>query len=146
MQKVTCSECGAEIDCPENMLTAENHICAACTDEMTEYDNPVAAFGEFAENMNHIDKIVGELTELKLAAIWKHDKEDLKDMPRKELAREMLREGMGSAFFLLAIMGYPKEDFDRMRELAIVMESEDETKIKELFKRWKKEESDFQKK
>lgn len=140
MQKVKCSECGSEMDCQENMLQAENHLCANCTDELAGEENPLEAFWEFAENMNYVEGIVNELTELKLAAIWKKDKEELKELPRKELALEMLREGMGSAFFLLATMGYSKEELARLRELAIVMQSEDEEKMKVLFEKWKKEE------
>lgn len=140
MQKVTCSECGKEMDCPENMLSAETHICADCTDEMTGDDNPLEAFGEFAETMKYVDGIVNELTELKLAGIWKEDKEELKNMTRKELAREMLREGIGEAFMLLATTGFPKEEFARLRELSIVMRDEDEEKLKALFAKWQKEE------
>lgn len=140
MQKVKCSECGSEMDCPEKMLNAENYLCADCTDELDEEENPLESCGEFAENMEYVDKIVNELTELKLTDIWKNDKEELKEMSRKDLAREMLHEGMGSVFFILVSMGFPKEEFARLRELAIVMQSEDEEKLKALFKKWKKEE------
>lgn len=140
MQKVKCSECGKEMDCPENMLHAEAHICADCTDEIAGEDNPLEAFGEFAETMKYVDGIVNDITELKFAAIWKEDKDELKSMQRKKLAREMLHEGIGGAFFLLATTGCPKEEFARLRELAIVMQEEDEEKLKTLFEKWKKEE------
>jgi len=36
MLTVQCSMCGADMDCPESMISADRHFCASCTDLLAE--------------------------------------------------------------------------------------------------------------
>jgi uncharacterized paraquat-inducible protein A len=37
---VQCYVCGADMDCPESMLSADRHFCARCTDLLAEGYEP----------------------------------------------------------------------------------------------------------
>jgi hypothetical protein len=40
MLTVQCYVCGADMDCPESMLSADRHFCARCTDLLAEGYEP----------------------------------------------------------------------------------------------------------
>ena len=46
MEKVNCSFCGNKMDCPENMLAAQKHVCNNCIDKVDNKD-----FVKFSEEI-----------------------------------------------------------------------------------------------
>lgn len=144
MKKVNCSKCNLEMDCPESMLKAEHHICADCADKMAPEDDLFAEEDEkeSIETMKYADEVVNELVDLKFEALWKNNKDDFKELSKKDLAREMLYEGIGELLLLLSATGFTKDELVRLRELAVTAHSEDEQQIEVLFEKWKKEDEE----
>ena len=88
--KVNCSFCGKEIECPENMLDIEKHSCFECFEKIGEkmseeeinrvhVDIPGDKADEIAE-----DYMINNIMDLAFPRFWKDEKENLKDMSRKD--------------------------------------------------------------
>ena len=99
-EKVNCSFCGSDMECPEYMLEkSEKHMCFDCFQNNKSKDMP--------ENLSkvHVDIPMGKFTDVVPEAmtnslveeafpeIWNERKEELKNMSKKELAEEMFGAG-----------------------------------------------------
>ncbi|MCK5282424.1 MAG: hypothetical protein KAK00_03365 [Nanoarchaeota archaeon] len=98
--KVNCSFCGKEIECPENMLEeSEKHMCFEC------FQNPTEKMGKEDLKNVHVDMPTDEfdktipeamtnsLVEEAFPEIWQERKKELREMSKKELAKEMFGAG-----------------------------------------------------
>jgi len=101
--KVTCDCCGAEIECPQEMMkTSQKHLCSSC------FKNP-KNFEKFTEEERrnvHVDIPLEELadttadtlaeimTKEAFPQIWSEEKGNLKMLSKKELAEEMFAIGV----------------------------------------------------
>lgn len=98
--KANCDFCGEEIECPKDMLEkAKKHMCHKCFLERTEngsnedlkdvhVDYPVESLiEETASNM--VNQMIDEVFPL----LWKKDKQELKELSKKDLAYEMFGAG-----------------------------------------------------
>ena len=101
--KVKCDSCGKEIECPEEMLnTSKKHLCYACFQDPKSTKN----FKDDELKNVHVDipaeKLVDEVAD-KFAAmmvneafpkIWSEKKENLKELSKKDLSKEMFGAGV----------------------------------------------------
>ena len=99
LHKVNCSFCGSEMECPENMLDADMHMCFACAKNPPEsakklkgkihIDMPLdSQFEEMAAMM--ADTAVKE----DFPRFWTQVKHEMKGMTKKEVAERMFGEGI----------------------------------------------------
>lgn len=101
MKKVNCSYCGKEIECPEDMLNVEKHICYECFKNSENKIKP----GEIGKAHIDIpmDKVSEEMPDMLAESctnnvfpdIWTEYKEEVKEFSKKELARTMFKLGAG---------------------------------------------------
>ncbi len=115
--KVNCSFCSKEIECPENMLQSKKHMCYDCFQNAGEL-----AKGEDLGQvhvdipMDKMDELIPEnltnsLVEEAFPDIWSERKNELKDLSKKDLAREMFGTGAYIAIQqMLATMKKADED------------------------------------
>ncbi len=101
--KVSCSFCGAPMECPEDKIeTVEKHMCFECFQKIgeKEIDNikDSAAKIHFDIPMEQMDEFIagkmidGMLEEI-FPKIWKDSKEDIKESSKKEVAQAMFVAG-----------------------------------------------------
>lgn len=101
--RVNCNWCGKEIECPENMLDkVEKHMCFTCFKKSGDEIKPEYVESgkvhidiptkEFAEEMPNI--IASAFVEKVFPELWKEHKEEIKEMSKKEIAREMFGFGI----------------------------------------------------
>ncbi|MBS3106253.1 hypothetical protein J4419_01145 [Candidatus Woesearchaeota archaeon] len=96
--KVSCDFCGAQMECPEEMLkNTKKHMCAACfrkgnpTDEELKdvhVDLPAEEMDEMAAS-GTAEKLASDF----FPEFWSEQKEGLKDHSKKDLAEEMFEAG-----------------------------------------------------
>lgn len=98
--KINCSFCSKEIECPEDMLDkVEKHACFDCFDKLEEnmsdeeiekihVDIPQDKFNETIA-----DKIVSHMMKGFFPTFWQKNKEDFKELSKKEIAETMFEEG-----------------------------------------------------
>ena len=84
MKTVSCSFCGHEMDCPENMLGAEKHACSFCTEVMEEgmSDEQIKKASERERELSGYWKDVTEMTDVIFTSI--HPKNSA---PREVMAK-----------------------------------------------------------
>ena len=111
--KVNCSFCAKEIECPENMLDSKKHMCYDCFQNVDELakgedlgkvhvDLPLDKMDEiFPENMTN------SLVEEAFPDVWSERKEELKDLSKKDLAKEMF--GIGAYIAIRQMLDSMKE-------------------------------------
>ncbi|MFH1256128.1 MAG: hypothetical protein V1494_02440 [Candidatus Diapherotrites archaeon] len=99
MFKVNCDWCKKEIECPEGMMNAEKHACFDCFMALQ------GELGKMHPAKLHIDAprkeleekmpemLSLELTNEVFPKIWGEEKENLKKMQKKELAKTMFATG-----------------------------------------------------
>ena len=99
--KVNCSFCGADMECPENMLQeSEKHMCFECfqnTDEKNIPDDISKVHIDIPKEKlldTMPDAMTSSMVEEMFPDIWKERKEELKEMSKKELAEEMFGAGI----------------------------------------------------
>jgi len=113
---VKCCVCGKDIECPEEMLkTSKKHMCYEC------FQNP-KNFKKFSDEERknvHVDMPLEELTDTfadNFASImvdevfpklWSEKKEDLKELSKKNLSKEMF--GTGIFLGIQSFMEYMQE-------------------------------------
>ncbi len=101
--KVKCDGCGKEIDCPEGMMkTSKKHLCYSCFQDPKKYEH----FSEDERRNVHIDapmeqfadtvadNIAAMMVEREFPGIWSEKKEELKELSKKDLAKEMFGVGV----------------------------------------------------
>lgn len=117
--KVNCSFCGKEIDCPKNMLKSKKHACYDCFKKIGD-EIPAKEVGkihvdfdmeQFEEDMPSF--LAENATAATFPEIWKRHKIEIKNMSKKEMAKEMFFRGAET-------MAYALNDFSKE------LESEDE--------------------
>jgi uncharacterized protein YpuA (DUF1002 family) len=101
--KVKCDSCGKEIECPEEMLkTSKKHLCYTC------FQDPKSTkdFKDDELKNVHVDVPVEKLTDEvadnfatmmvneAFPKIWADKKEDLKELSKKDLSKEMFGAGV----------------------------------------------------
>jgi hypothetical protein len=98
--KVSCSFCGKEIECPEDMLqTSRKHMCYECFQNAEEVaksedlkevhvDIPMDKMEEFIP-----ESLTNSLVDEAFPDVWKEKKEELKAMSKRDLAQEMFAVG-----------------------------------------------------
>ncbi|MEM0492698.1 MAG: hypothetical protein QXS02_01875 [Candidatus Thermoplasmatota archaeon] len=103
MVQVKCDWCGKEIECPEEtMKKTKKHMCYECfTDKKNIKSLQKEEPGTVHINMTldqMIDKISEDfsrgLTDDVFPEIWRDKKIDLKELSKKDLAREMFSAGV----------------------------------------------------
>lgn len=114
MLKVNCSFCGKEIECPESMLeTSEKHLCYECfrrkakdvkLQELSEgkihIDIPLEKESEFRKEAEEYSKeiLFKTLKNEIFEKDWQKNKQEYKQLSKKELAWEMYELGLDSFF------------------------------------------------
>jgi hypothetical protein len=104
--KVKCSFCGREIECPEHMLKdVERHMCFEC---FKGSSHKLADISEEEFRKIHIDIPKDKMDEVMpdfllnsilgdvFPKIWDERKDELKELSKKELAKEMFSQGIRS--------------------------------------------------
>ncbi|MFH1977957.1 MAG: hypothetical protein ABIJ92_01375 [Candidatus Aenigmatarchaeota archaeon] len=98
--KVDCSFCGKEIECPPNMLSAEKHACYECFQELKK--SPPKDFNrihvDIPKDKFISDALLDTMMEEEFNQLWKDIKSDLKEMSKKEVAKEMFKRGATMMF------------------------------------------------
>lgn len=95
MERVKCSFCGREIECPESMLDSEKHACFECFEKLKDniskeelqrihVDIPMEKLDEIMPQA-----LAGVLVENVFPGLWEERKNELKAMPRQRLAETM---------------------------------------------------------
>jgi hypothetical protein len=115
--KVKCDCCGKDIECPEEMLkTSKKHLCYTCFQDPKSVKN----FKDDELKNVHVDMPLEEVTDEiadKFATmmvneafpkIWSEKKEDLKELSKKDLSKEMF--GAGVYFGIQAFMDSMQEE------------------------------------
>ncbi len=120
--KVNCSFCGKEIECPANMIDkVEKHACFEC------FSNPDGNISEGKISKIHVDipekdlsdtvakQAVDKMLRELFPKLWTEHKEELKNMSKQDLAREMFAQG---AFIALAnaIDTFSEEEPDEIEQ------------------------------
>lgn len=116
---VDCSFCGAGITCPPDQLKAGKHACYECFVKLVREnprkelqnihaDIPSEKLGELFSKM-----IVDSLIMDEFPRIWKENKEEFKEMGKRELAQEMFTAGaeLMAAGFVEMMEGIGKKNF-----------------------------------
>jgi hypothetical protein len=101
--KVKCDSCGKEIECPEEMLkTSKKHLCYTCFQDPKSTKN----FKDDELRNIHVDiptenlvddvadKFASMMVDEAFPKIWSKDKEDLKNLSKKDLSKEMFGAGV----------------------------------------------------
>jgi hypothetical protein len=101
--KVKCDCCGKDIECPEEMLkTSKKHMCYTCFQD----PNCVKNFKDDELKNVHVDIPTEELTDTvadnfarmmvdeAFPKIWSEKKEELKELSKKDLSKEMFGAGV----------------------------------------------------
>ncbi|MBN2423163.1 hypothetical protein JXB41_08120 [Candidatus Woesearchaeota archaeon] len=107
--KVNCSFCNREMNCPENMIDSQKHVCSEC------FLNPTILKQVEGLSKVHIDAeldsfhelIVNSMVEEVFPKLWKDRKKELKELSKKELAEEMF--GCGAYLALSNILSQSTE-------------------------------------
>jgi len=102
MLTVNCSFCGAAMDCPESMKTADHHVCEACCETVDLNDKrggKVRIDIPLGGSENKI--LVNLLTDYEFPHLWKDIKQSAEKMTRRQLAEVMYAEGAYAAMDLL---------------------------------------------
>jgi hypothetical protein len=101
--KVTCDCCGADIECPEQMMkTSKKHICFSCfqdpekTKSFTDEEKRNVHVDIPMENMTDMvaDDFTQTMVKKTFPDIWSQKKEELKSLSKKDLAEEMFGAGV----------------------------------------------------
>ena len=101
--KVKCDCCGKDIECPEEMLkTSKKHVCYLCfqdpknfkkfTDEERKNVHVDMPLEEVVDDI--ADKFATMMVNEAFPKIWLEKKEDLKELSKKDLAKEMFGAGV----------------------------------------------------
>jgi|SRR3989344_6962121 len=117
MKKVNCSFCGNKMDCPENMLTAQKHVCNNCINKVDNKN-----FAKFAEEMGNVFKELGDASEIadelvKLNFNEYLENEEYKELSKEDFGKEMYFEGIMNVLAHLSAMGLDKKDFEELLKL-----------------------------
>jgi hypothetical protein len=101
--KVKCDCCGKDIECPEEMLkTSKKHMCYTCFQDPMSVKN----FNDDELKNVHVDIPTEELTDTvadnfasmmvdeAFPKIWSEKKEELKELSKKDLSKEMFGVGV----------------------------------------------------
>lgn len=122
MLKVSCSFCGREMECPEDMMSSEKHACFKCFSEIRKNPN--------REDLGriHVDVprsemddlmpefLVEKFVEKVFPLLWDDKKSKFKEMSKKEVAKEMF--GAGALVFQDALADMKKVAGREMRRAA----------------------------
>ncbi|MBI5046427.1 hypothetical protein HZC07_01720 [Candidatus Micrarchaeota archaeon] len=110
-KKLPCSSCKKEITCPEHMMTAERYLCYDCfkqTKSQLSEDQLQKTYVDVPANnpeafQGFIEGMVGDA----FIDIWSKEKDNLKELSKKELAQALFFEG---AFFMFNFMQAMSEE------------------------------------
>jgi len=120
MITVQCSLCGADMDCPESMLSAERHFCARCTDLMAEGYEPEElkmSPDDIAQHLPRCDEVSTLLMDLTFDGYWNKVLEyGIEHFDNERLAKESYLRGATSMLGLLISQGMPPEFLDELAE------------------------------
>ncbi len=112
--KVNCSFCGKEMECPKHMLKKiGSHMCFECLNNVeniqdkNKFEEDVKA-GRIhidiptSEMKKHLPEIFAEqMTEQVFDKLWEEREKEVKNLDRKNLAKEMFSEGIFNAIYNL---------------------------------------------
>lgn len=116
MLKAKCDWCQKEIECPENMMNADKHICFDC---FQKHENEL---GDLKPGKLHIDFprkefeerlpefMARALVEEHFSKIWNEEKHHLKQLQKKELAQTMFAAGVLAAMETMKESGEQADD------------------------------------
>ena len=95
---VNCSYCGAEMDCPQDMLAeSEKHMCFACfqQQDLTKIDPAKVNIEIPNDKMDEVipEVFVNSIMQEAFPEVWQGKKEELKELSKKEIAEMMFSEG-----------------------------------------------------
>lgn len=118
MLKANCSWCQKEIECPENMMDADKHICFDCFQKHEKeleklkpgklhIDIPMDEMGERLPEF-----MARALVEEHFPAIWNDEKNHLKKLQKKELCQAMFAAGALTALQAVKERGEQDEGED----------------------------------
>jgi len=119
---VKCTTCGADMDCPESMQSADGHFCAQCTDIMAQSHEPEELKKSPEDMVQHFEKcedISIQLMDIAFDSYWKHVQEygmEYFDPENESLARDCYLQGATSMLGLLISAGMPPEFLDELAE------------------------------
>lgn len=101
--KVKCDCCGKQIECPENMMkTSKKHVCYQCFQNPKNFNK----FNDEERKNVHVDiplenvtdeiadKFATMMVNEAFPKIWSEKKEDLKELSKKDLSKEMFGAGV----------------------------------------------------
>jgi hypothetical protein len=101
--KVKCDSCGKDIECPEEMLkTSKKHLCYTCfqdpkstkdfKDDELKNVHVDAPMEELADQV--ADNFATMMVNEAFPKIWSQKKEELKELSKKDLSKEMFGAGV----------------------------------------------------
>ncbi len=109
MVKCKCSYCGEEMECPESMLDAGEHICSFCLDVMEEgmSKEEIKEASKRERELSKYYKDVGEMANTIFSFVYKETpKKALKKMNKKRIEEDAFYAGIVSALdFILHTAG-----------------------------------------
>ncbi len=98
--KVNCSFCGKEIECPEDMLEkSEKHMCFECFQSVNRNKLPRDLSKVHVDiPMDKLNEVIPEemtnaVVKEAFPDVWQERKKELKEISKKEIAKEMFGEG-----------------------------------------------------
>jgi len=97
--KVKCSFCGKEIECPKDMIDTEKHSCFECfeklKDSWSDIEKGKIHIDMPSEKLNQVlpEVLTDSMVEKIFPKVWSDKKQELKQLSKKELAREMFGAG-----------------------------------------------------
>lgn len=114
--KVKCCICGKDIECPEEMLkTTKKHMCYTCFQDRKN----LKKLNDDERKNVHVEIPIDELTDTiadnfanmmvdeVFPKLWGEKKEDLKDLSKKDLSKEMF--GIGIFMGIQAFLEYMQD-------------------------------------
>lgn len=106
IQTIKCNFCDNRIECPEEMKNAEIHSCFECYEKMR--DKLPKDESKIHVEMTDLqakevmpEVLIGVLLEDIFPELWKENKEEIKEMSRRESSMMMFVEGAKSTLELM---------------------------------------------
>ena len=121
--KINCSFCGKEIECPESMIEkSKKHMCSDCFNNKGWNDKEIKdvhvdiPMGEFPDTV--ASTMADQMIEKMFPEMWSGKKLKLKEMSKKELAKEMLGAGvyLGIKAFMESMQEAEKEQNNKIKD------------------------------
>lgn len=113
MKKVECSFCGKEMDCPNEMLKCNKHVCFECTDrldEIPEGDRENVHIDIPKEKLEGFELLINNISKDAYSDFWEVESARLRKKTKRKISEYSFMEGVRFAFELMSQM----ENFNQM--------------------------------